>query len=216
MFKVDGIDLIGKTGTAQIYDASRGGYNIETNENHYIFSFAGMFPKEDPEYIIYTVIKTPLWGKNAGVVESTKSVIESIVKYENLDNKDDDNKLTTYEISSYINKNAMDIKNELESNNLDVILIGNGEKIIKQSSESGTTLLQGDKIILLTGNSYEMPNIIGWSRNDAITLFKMLGIKYEASGYGYVTSQSIAAGTTITNDMNIVVTLEKKYNNNSE
>jgi penicillin-binding protein 2B len=45
-YKVNGVDLIGKTGTAQIADG-KGGYL--TGANNVIRSFAGMYPKDDPQ-----------------------------------------------------------------------------------------------------------------------------------------------------------------------
>ena len=71
-----------------------------------------------------------------------------------------------------------------------------------------TSIMTGEKIILLTNsNAYQMPSIIGWSRSDVIALMKLLKIPYQIDGYGYVTSQSIEKGTTITNDLSMSVTL---------
>ena len=56
-----------------------------------------------------------------------------------------------------------------------------------------------------------MPKIIGWSRQDAIGLFKLIGMKYNIEGYGFVTSHSIKKGETINNDSVIDITLGSKY-----
>ena len=56
-YYMDGYNLIGKTGTAQIYDYTKGGYM--TGVSDYIYSFSGMFPEENPEIIIYAAIKRP-------------------------------------------------------------------------------------------------------------------------------------------------------------
>jgi len=60
-YRIDGFDIIGKTGTAQIYDTTLKQY-LE-GANNYIFSFAGMFPKDEPEIIIYAAMT---WDKLAG------------------------------------------------------------------------------------------------------------------------------------------------------
>jgi len=52
-YKIEGFDIIGKTGTAEI--AENGRYLSD----QYIYSFAGMYPKDNPEYIIYGMIKKP-------------------------------------------------------------------------------------------------------------------------------------------------------------
>ena len=49
VYETDKVRLIGKTGTAQ-YTTSTGEYTSGTNN---IRSFAGIFPKQNPEYIIY-------------------------------------------------------------------------------------------------------------------------------------------------------------------
>lgn len=210
IFKIDGLDIIGKTGTSQIYNASTGGYVIETNVNRYIFSFAGMFPKDDPKYIIYTAMKIPTWGKNAGVRDATKSVINSIIKYEDLDNKEEESN-DDYMSSSYMSKNINDTVKELENNGIKVAILGDGDKIVNQYPKENTVLLPGDRVILLTNSTYTMPNIIGWSRSDAVSLFKLLGISYEIEGYGYVSSQSISVGSPIDKNTSIKITLDEKY-----
>ena len=46
---IPGYDIIGKTGTAQI--GTNNGYLKGWND--YIYSFSGMYPKNNPEIIIY-------------------------------------------------------------------------------------------------------------------------------------------------------------------
>lgn len=61
--KMDGYLVGGKTGTAQIADAS-GGYK----ENEYNHSFAGFFPANDPQFVIVVRVDNP---KTAKYAEST-------------------------------------------------------------------------------------------------------------------------------------------------
>lgn len=208
-YRIEGLDVIGKTGTSQIYDSNTGTYQV--GDNAYIFSFSGMFPYNDPEIIIYAAMKKPTWGKSAGLYKAVKSIMESIAKYKNMDNNTEEEKPPTYTVSSYINKNTEMIVNELKTNNINVITIGNGNKITKQSISVGNTLISGEKIILMTNDTnITMPNITGWSKKDAISLFKMVGMNYNLSGYGYVTAQSIIPGTVINKDSVIDVTLSDK------
>lgn len=205
-YRINGFDVIGKTGTSQIYSNTLGGYL--TGDNSYIFSYAGMYPYEDPEIIIYSAMKLPTWGKSSGLSNAVKDIMKSIAKYKNMfsETKEEET-LNTIEIKSYLNQNVKDVTTTLSNQGLNVIVLGNGEKIIKQSIVNDY-LISGEKIILLTDDSeYKMPSIIGWSRNDAIKLFNLLNISYTIDGYGYVTNQSIEKNTTITNDMNINITL---------
>ena len=45
-----------------------------------------------------------------------------------------------------------------------------------------------------------MPDVIGWSSNELITLCKLLNIKYKTNGYGKVVSTNIETGAIINSD----------------
>ena len=205
-YKIDGFDVIGKTGTSEIYSAQTGGYL--TGDNAYIFSYAGMYPYENPQIIIYAAMKLPTWGKSRGLYTAVTDIMKSIAKYKNMfSEQQEENTLKMAEIPSYVSQNTNDIVSSLTNKGIDCIVIGNGDKIINQSIMN-TSIMTGEKIILLTNsNAYQMPSIIGWSRSDVIALMKLLKIPYQIDGYGYVTSQSIEKGTTITNDLSMSVTL---------
>jgi cell division protein FtsI (penicillin-binding protein 3) len=53
--RVDGFPVAGKTGTAQKVDPNGRGYL----KGHYISSFAGFVPANDPKYVIYVVVDSP-------------------------------------------------------------------------------------------------------------------------------------------------------------
>ena len=50
-YRVDGYDIEGKTGTAQVADEKSGGY--VKGENPYFVSFIGDAPKKNPKVIVY-------------------------------------------------------------------------------------------------------------------------------------------------------------------
>ncbi len=210
-YRIDGFDIIGKTGTSQIYDNTTGSYLI--GDNLYIYSFSGMFPKDDPEIIIYAAMKKPSWGKSAGLYTTTKEIIQSISKYKNMFTEVTEKNVETYKVKSYINKNTEEVKSELNNAGIDVILIGDGDKITKQSINKDEEITIGEKIFLTTnGKNKTLPNMIGWSRKDVINLCNLLGIKYNITGYGYVKSQNYNPNTQITSDMNLEIILEGKFN----
>lgn len=215
-YRIEGFDVIGKTGTAQIYNSATGTYL--SGENSYIFSFAGMFPYDDPQIIIYAAMKKPSVGKSGGLSSAVKEIMKSIVKYKNMFVEDEqEENLFTYEVKSYFNKKTETVKKELEEKNLDVVIIGNGDRIINQSILPNNKLISREKIILLTNSGeYTLPNLKGWSRKEVLELFKLLGIKYTLNGYGYVVSQSIETGTIINKEMNVEITLENKIKEESK
>ena len=52
-----------------------------------------------------------------------------------------------------------------------------------------------------------MPNVIGFSSNEVITICKLLNLNYNINGVGNVVSTSIPEGTPITKDMTIAINL---------
>ena len=71
------VEVIGKTGTAQIASPS-GGYL--TGKYDYIRSFAGLFPANEPQYIIYISVKQFV-GSISTIAKSVTNVIDEIAKY---------------------------------------------------------------------------------------------------------------------------------------
>lgn len=203
-YHTDQVRLIGKTGTAQ-YTNSNGKYASGNYNN--IRSFAGMFPKDDPEYIIYVSIKRlQTSGNYMGTV--IKEVVESVAKYKNLnlrETSEDSKKIV--KIANYITMTPSEVTSKLEAFGLTPIVIGDGEFITKQYPIKDISVLQGSKVFLKTnGNSYVMPNVIGWTKNEVITLAKLLNLSYNVNGYGNVTSVNINAGEVI--DQNKTLEIE--------
>ncbi len=209
-YKTDSTVVIGKTGTAQIYDNETGGYLKDSNG--YIYSFSGMFPASDPQYIIYAAIKRPNVGSSSVLAKQVKSVIENIVKYRNL--QDDTGKNTNVKsltVESYKNKKIDEVIQSLEDYKLNIIKMGSGDYIIDQYPLKGEKIISGDKFFIKTNSdTYTMPSIIGWSKKDVQTLCNMLSTSCTFNGYGYVTSQSINEGTTLNNDLKLDVALSDK------
>ena len=205
LYRIDGVDLIGKTGTAQIYSNSKGGYL--TGEQDYVYSFAGMFPYDDPEIIIYAAVQQPTYGKGTGVSKVVKSVVQSIVKYYNMgnDNEENNEQQKLIEVNSYLNKNVDEIASKLETEGVEVVRIGDGTKVVSQYPTSGSNVVAGDKVFLITnGTNREIPNIRGWSRADILTLANLLNIEVNFEGYGYVSEY-----TFVDNKLNVI--LNDKY-----
>ncbi len=203
---VDGLDVIGKTGTAQIYDSVNGGYLTGWLDN--LYSFSGMFPKDDPEIIMFISYKRPKNGSNRGLKNMAHSIIESIAKYKGLiSDKKDDNDIKSYEITDYTNLDKEDVLKKLDG--LDIVILGNGNKIIDQYPKN-TTLVTNDKIFLLTNdNNIKMPDLKGYSRIEAISILNLLNIDYEIEGYGFVTEQSIKVEEKITDKIKLTLKQEE-------
>ena len=202
-YYMDGYDFIGKTGTAQVASENGKGYTDET-----IAGLAGMFPGNDPQVIYYMAIKN-----QSSTYKERKALVQSIVKnvskyleiYD--ESKINTVKLDDYVVESYTNKNKDDVVNLLNSKSIRTIVLGNGNKVVDQYPKKGTKINVIDKVILLTNSgNMTMPNVIGLSMKEVSAVVKMLDVKCEVKGNGFVTNQSIPEGTELNNES--ILTLE--------
>ena len=208
-YYIEGYDIIGKTGTAQI--ASTNGEGYLTGDKEVIRSIALMFPKDDPEIIIYGAVKRSTTVSSLS--EPVKEIIQNIAKYYNIYNEPEDEATSNKEIKNYINEETETVKEELQSMNITPIILGSGD-VITDQYPINTTISSSEKVFLITDQTdYVLPDLTGYSRSDLETLFTFLNISYTIKGNGYLKSQSIKSGTKITPDMHIEVVLESEIKN---
>ena len=196
-YRLDGYDLIGKTGTASIYEHGR----YLTEAGNYIYSFAGLYPGDDPEIIVYMAIKKPQDGSNY-IAPRVKNIVINASKY--LSIEDEKKEVVDIEVEDYSNKTVTEIKKNLENNGIRVITLGTGNKIINQYPSKGINIHKGDLVILSTNNfDNKMPDLKGMSYKEAKTILDFMKVKYKITGYGYVVSQNIEAGSQIDKEIEI-------------
>lgn len=203
-YHTDKLTLIGKTGTANY--TQNGKY--VSGQYSTIRSFAGLFPKDDPKYIIYVSVKK-FQGASSSLGNIIKKMVESVVTYKNLSDKDsnvDESKVIN--IASYINQGKNETVKLLEKYGLCPIVIGDGEYIINQYPSTNSSVLYGSKVFLVTnGNNITMPNVIGWTHNEINTFAKLIKINYNIDGYGKVINTNIPEGSIIDLNNDLLVQL---------
>ena len=205
---LEGYDIIGKTGTAQI--ASTNGQGYLTGEGEVIRSIALMFPKDEPEIIIYGAVKKST-TVNA-LSEPVKEIIQNIAKYYNIYNEKSEKENDTIKVDNFTNLKTNDVIEILKNLNLNPVLIGDGDTVINQYPVN-SKVTKSEKIFLITNSSnLVVPNLIGYSKNDALVILKYLNLDYQITGHGYVESQSIKEGTPVTDDLKIELNLNNKIN----
>ena len=202
----EGLGLIGKTGTAEFWDSSKGSY--ATGIHDYIYSFAGMFPYDDPEIIIYAAMKKPEYQPNQTLSKLVKDVASDISKY--LDISTEENQiLNSYTIDNYYNKNIEEVKNDLISKKLNVYVIGDGNIIINQYPKVNRTLVENDLVILKTNSvSITVPSFLNLSYKEANELCNLMQASCLFNGNGYVVEQSIPENTVYQKENIIELTLK--------
>lgn len=184
-YRMDGYDLIGKTGTAQYTNPYTGRYYYD-NVN-YIRSFAGMFPKDDPEIIIYVATKKTYTQK--GVSNIVKGLVKDIANYRSIFKNEETNS-TTFKIDDYSNQNLMMVLDNLKDKFKDIVVIGDGDKIV-DTYPKNKVVSKDEKIFILTNSkNIEIPDFIGYSKREVETYKKLTGIDITLEGNGYVYEQN--------------------------
>ncbi len=211
-YKINGEELIGKTGTAQIANTKGGGY-LDGKED-IISSFSGIYPKSDPQIIIYASVKRPTAGSQKPISNAIKEIVTNISKYYgNSDSAESSIEIKDYKLPSLVNKKIDAVKLFLDSRQIKYIIIGNGEKVIKQSPNKNNVITTNDIVFLITNDAnITVPDVVGLSSKVANDLLKKLGLKVKLEGVGYVTEQSVSQSTPITEGMEIILKLAPKYN----
>ena len=149
---IDGYRVGGKTGTAQKVENGR------YMNNNYILSFIGFLPADNPKVVVYIAIDNPKGTVQYGgttVGPLSKAVLKDCIKALNLP-KSEGGKEKKYQwpnpktiiVPDVTGKTIEEAKKDLEG--LNVIVNGQGDKVIHQSPEAKTKLDEGKTVRLFT------------------------------------------------------------------
>lgn len=214
-FKIDGYEVGGKTGTAQIPNPNGKGYM--TGRSNLLFSFLGFAPVNDPQIIVYVAVKKPnLPNDEAGSVPVSKvfkPVVQNSLKYLNI-KPEDGAKVEEIKMGNYNGKNAEEVQQKLEEKGITAVIIGEGGKIIEQYPKEKNVITKGSIVFLKTEGNITLPSMKNWSLRNVLVYKTMSGLQIEVSGQGYVISQSVTPNTVVRDHSPIVVKLktpEEKY-----
>lgn len=207
MWQPNNVTLIAKTGTAQIA-SPKGGYL--SGEYNYVTSLAGMFPKEDPQYIIYIVTKK-MQGPKTYLANALTKAVDEIASYAKIASTKEDSNLSYPPITleNYISADVVEVVDKLKEKGLKVYVIGNGKYVTNQYPNKNSVVFSGNSVFLKTNSSeIKLLDMTGFSMNDINIYSEFIGKKIKINGYGYVASQNVAVDTLITDDIEIEVNLE--------
>ncbi|MDW5471931.1 penicillin-binding protein [Staphylococcus equorum] len=213
-YKIDGYEIEGKTGTAQVADPDNGGY-VE-GENPYFVSFIGDAPKDDPEVVVYAGMslaqKNDQEAYESGVSKAFKPIMENTLKYLNVGDKNSKDKsdVKYSKVPEVEGQETQKAQDKVKSKSLEPIVIGDGEKITKQSITADKEVLPNSRVLLLTDGDVTMPNMSGWTKEEVIAFEKLTNTKVTTKGSGFVSEQSITEGQKINKKDKIEVTLSSE------
>ena len=213
-YRIDGYEIEGKTGTAQVADSDNGGY-VE-GENPYFVSFIGDAPKDDPEVVVYAGMslaqKNDQEAYESGVSKAFKPIMENTLKYLNVGDKNSKDKsdVKYSKVPDVEGQETQKAQDKVNSKSLEPIVIGDGEKITKQSVTADKEVLPNSRVLLLTDGDVTMPNMSGWTKEEVVAFEKLTNTKVTTKGSGFVSEQSITEGQKISKKDKIEVTLSSE------
>ncbi|MFC6206097.1 penicillin-binding transpeptidase domain-containing protein [Levilactobacillus tongjiangensis] len=202
-YKMSGERVAVKTGTAQVSNGS--GYL--SGDDNYLYSVAAMVPASNPKYVMYITMKQPhLGGKTASqLLASIMKPVMARALQEDVQTKTN----STSKMPDVTGQSVTKAAATLKKAGATVTTLGTGGKVQKQSVSTGTTLYQAQRVFLTTGGTVSLPSLVGWSKGDVVKLAQIEGLKLTVSGDGYVTKQSVKAGTTVGSGATLSVTLKQ-------
>lgn len=211
-YKIDETEIIGKTGTTQV--ASNGNYM----SGYTIASLMSAMPADNPQVLVYYCFEAPYNHDAHYKTDAVKNLLSrtaielgfasntSAGSSSESSAGDGDAVLVSGTMPNLVNHSLSYADEKLNGLDITLYTLGNGDSVIAQYPEEGESLSNGERVFLVTDtNSFTMPDLTGWTRKDVTALWQVTQFGFRLKGEGVVTSQNIAAGTTVTKGTEIEV-----------
>jgi penicillin-binding protein 2B len=206
-YKIEGYSVAGKTGTAQI--PGPGGRYL-TGPSNYIFSFLGMAPKDDPKLVVYVAVQQPeIDDYTKGSIPVSMifdPVMKNSLQYLNIQPSKQE-KAAANKLPNLSGEPVQDAVKNLSDQGFETVVLGNGGEVTDQLPSRGTTVLEGEKVLIKTSGQMKIPDLTGWSLRDVMKMAKLADLKLNTSGNGYVIKQNMKAGTPVKTGDDLIVQL---------
>lgn len=200
---IEGYNIGGKTGTAQ---QDKRAANLKDDE--YIISFVAFLPVENPEIIAVAVLDRPQKGYDDTAAPMLKEVLENTIHYMGIEPTtnlvDNPNKTKKIVMDDYTGMYLIEVSSNLSMLNLNHEQIGTGSVVVNQFPVAGTEVEEDTTVILYlakseSGERVEVPELIGKTHAEAITMLEELGIVPTVDGEqdGLVIEQEPKVGTKV-------------------
>lgn len=202
---IEGYNIAGKTGTAEMVDMENGGYGEGR-----IASFIATAPANNPKVSVLVTIENPKsapasGGAMAGPV--VKELLETIFTYEKPEDVNfDKNKETAVMVPEVRGIKKAEAQKILNDNGFEVSFEGNGDIVKSMDIMPGATVKKGStiKLTLTRGSIVDkeiiMPNMIGYTKKIAGNICEKIGLKFEFDkDEGVIRKQSVEPDKIIKN-----------------
>ncbi|WP_461239688.1 penicillin-binding transpeptidase domain-containing protein [Paucilactobacillus sp. N302-9] len=206
VYEIPGYRIAGKTGTAQIGSA----HGYESGATNYIYSFVGMAPAKNPQYVMYITMKKP--KSRSQVAEKFMSPVFQQVMKQALDEHkaQSSSQVNFVKVPKITGKQVNKAQLLLTDKKLQPVVLGADSQVLEQSFAADQSVLQKSRIFVKTSGQMTMPDLSGWSKSDVDRFANFTGLKLTQKGSGFVKDQSIKSGTVFHKNQTISVTFESK------
>lgn len=198
-YGTENVDIIAKTGTAQVADP-KGGYSKDKTLHNIVMAL----PAEDPQFLIFYGYIT-----KAGVArlndtrEAHRNIVDAItvryLRHQQQDDKvDHNNEIREIVLPQLINHTFNYAKSKMEDLNVKLVKLGQGDQIIAQLPLGDTTMFNNETVFLKMDNQpLTMIDLTGLTRKEVTNFARLANISLTIEGEGVVKSQSIKVNQEI-------------------
>ena len=218
---IKGYAIGGKSGTSEKQDKM----NQTGNKDLYVASYCAFAPADDPEIILLVMVDEPTARDQNGAlmyygsivaVPAVTNVLKEALPYLGYYPEYTEEELEAMGVKlPSVEGQTVDIaKSTLETQSLQVTVIGGGEKVVAQVPAKGSSIPRNGKVILYTEENYEteyttVPNVIGYSVSDVNTILTNADLNFKvgdgaanhsgavAYSQNYAEGNIVPAGTII-------------------
>lgn len=192
---VAGYSVGGKTGTS-----TKLGESAEGEGDKYIVSFGAIAPTDNPEIAMIIIVDEPNQDLGGGALCApiAAEVIEEAMSVLGIEPSYDEEELKNISKATpnVIDKTVEEAKETLTESGLNYSVIGNGDKIMRQSPTAAGTIPNGGTVFLYTDETTKqtstVPDFTGLTVSEAKDLAKMNDLNLEISGNN-MTSGTVVA-----------------------
>lgn len=210
-YAIDGYEIAAKTGTAQIYNPETKKYF--SGGHNFLYSVVGMAPADDPELVLYITIERPqIKDYTLTPYDALSAIFNPVMKrgleYLHLNDTAQEALDNQVKMPKVTSEAKNDVLTKLEEMGLNVTVVGNGDTIVQQLPLTDEVIIDEQRVILMTNGAMTMPDMTGWSKNDALKVSEITGIEFTFDGDGYVTQQSLEPNALLAEESLIEIKLE--------
>lgn len=188
---IKGYDIGGKSGTSQKLDDP----DWYRNEDLYVSSYCAFAPADDPEIIMLVMVDEPtavdqngalMYYGSVVAVPAVANTLKEALPYLGYYPEYTQEELAALGVTlpSVENESVSIAKETLESQGLQVTVIGEGDKVMAQVPVRGSQVPRNGKVILYTEEGYKtqytpVPNVIGRSLSEVNTILTNANLNFK-------------------------------------